>query len=99
MPLALTVDRRQLDTLCRRRGIRRLRVFGSALRPDFRPESDVDVLVDFQPGRTPGLAFVAIAEELSGVFGRQVDLHTPASLSPYIRERVLQEAEPLYDEA
>jgi predicted nucleotidyltransferase len=92
----VTVDRVQLAAFCERNGIRRLAVFGSALRDDFAPHSDVDVLVEFEPGRTPGLAFFAMQDELSRLFHRAVDLHTPASLSRYFRAQVLAEAEDQY---
>jgi hypothetical protein len=92
----IDVPLEQIDSLCRAYGIRRLAVFGSVLRDDFRLDSDVDVLVEFQPGTRVGLAFIRIQDELSTVFGRSVDLHTPASLSKYFRDQVLREAEPLY---
>jgi len=69
------------------------------MRDDFRPESDVDVLVEFEPGQTPGLAFISMQEELSSILRRRVDLHTPASLSPYFRDRVHCEAEVQYSQA
>jgi len=84
---------------CSRYYIRRLALFGSILRDDFRPDSDVDVLVEFEPGRTPGFGFIGIQDELSEILGRTVDLHTPGSLSKYFRDEVLQEAEELYDTA
>jgi uncharacterized protein len=89
----VSVDQERLAEFCRRNGVRRLAVFGSALREDFAPGSDVDVLVEFEPGRTPGLSFFRMQEELSRVFGRMVDLHTPASISRYFRNQVLSEAE------
>jgi hypothetical protein len=67
-------------------------LFGLVLRDDFGPDSDVDVLVEFEPGHVPGFAFFDLQEELAGILGRRVDLHTPASLSRYFRERVLSEA-------
>mgnify|MGYP001581039672 CR=1 FL=1 len=82
---------------CHRNGIRRLSLFGSILREDFRPESDVDVLVEFQPGVRAGLRFFAIERELSGLFGRKVDLNTPGFLSKCFREEVLAEAVVPYD--
>ena len=97
--LSLTVDQSKLADLCRRRHIRKLAVFGSVLHEDFRPDSDVDVLVEFEPGHTPGLAFFTLAEELSTLFGRTVDLSTPADLGPYLRDRVLREAEVLYGDS
>ena len=92
----VSVDQVRLAEFCRQNHIRRLAVFGSALREDFGPHSDVDVLVEFEPGRTPGLAFFSLQEELSGLFSRTVDLHTPASLSRYFRDQVLSEAEDQY---
>jgi len=85
-----------IGDFCRRRHIRRLAMFGSALRDDFSPDSDIDVLVEFQPGHTPGLDFFAIERELSQILGRKVDLSTPHFLSPYFRDQVLAEAEPMY---
>ena len=88
-----------LSNLCRRYGIRRLSLFGSVLRGDFREDSDVDVMVEFEPGMTPGSGFIGIQDELSALLGRQVDLNTPRSLSKYFRDEVLREAEALYDAA
>ena len=93
MKARLPIDRRQLESFCRRHFIHRLALFGSVLRDDFGPQSDVDVLVEFEQGHVPGLAFFSIQEELAGLLGRKVDLHTPASLSRYFRDRVLAEAE------
>ena len=95
----LSIDRARLAELCRRHRIRRLALFGSALRDDFGPESDVDVLVEFEPGTRVGLRFVTIQDELSELLGRTVDLNTPAFLSPHFRERVLSTAVPLYEAA
>ena len=81
---------------CRRHHIRKLSVFGSALRPDFRPDSDVDVLVEFEPGHTPGLAFFDMEAELSDLIGRKVDLNTPGFLSRFFRDRVILDAEVQY---
>jgi predicted nucleotidyltransferase len=92
----IAIDRVAMAAFCRQHGIRRLAVFGSALRDDFGPHSDVDVLVEFEPGRTPGLAFFAMQDELSRMFGRTVDLHTPGSLSRYFRAEVLAEAQDQY---
>ena len=95
----LQVDSQILGEFCRRNHIRRLAVFGSALRDDFRPDSDLDVLVEFEPGHVPGLAFFAMQRELSAMLGEKVDLNTAACLSPYFREEVLNKAETLYDAA
>ena len=88
----------RIAAFCRERGIRRLAVFGSALRPDFEPESDIDILVEFEPNRTPGLFGMARMErELSALLGdRKVDLRTPEDLSRYFRQDVLDEAEVQY---
>ncbi len=93
MSSKVSVDQERLAEFCRQNGVRRLAVFGSALRDDFGPDSDVDVLIEFEPGRTPGLSFFWMQEELSRLFDRTVDLHTPASLSRYFRNQVLSEAE------
>ncbi len=97
MNAAITVPREALAAVCREHGIRWLAVYGSALRGDFRPDSDVDVLVEFETDRTPGLFGMArIERQLSAVLGRTVDLRTPEDLSPYFRGRVLAEAEVQY---
>jgi len=95
----IEIPREAIAEFCRRHHIRRLALFGSILRQDFGPESDIDVLVEFEPGATPGFAFIGIQDELSEILGRSVDLHTPASLSKYFRDEVLREAEALYDAA
>ena len=84
---------------CRRHHIRRLALYGSVLRDDFTSHSDVDVLVEFEPGKTPGLAFFGMQDELSELLGRKVDLNTPAFLSRYFRDQVLREAKVVYDAA
>ncbi len=73
---------------CRRHFIHRLSFFGSVLRDDFGPQSDVDVLVEFEQGHTPGLGFFEMEEELSQILGRRVDLNTLAFLSPLFRGRI-----------
>lgn len=91
------VHRDALAAVCRRHHIRWLAVFGSHARGDARPESDVDVVVDFEPGMTPGLGIVRVAEALRSVFGgRRVDLVTRRGLSPRLRGRVLATALVLY---
>ena len=93
----ISVDRDAVSAFCRRHHIARLALFGSVLRDDFRPDSDVDVLVEFQPGHVPGLDFISIERELSGLLqGRRVDMVTPKFLNPRIRDQVLTSAEPLY---
>jgi uncharacterized protein len=91
------VDRDALAAVCRRHHIRWLAVFGSHARGDERPHSDVDVVVDFEPGKTPGLGIVRVAEALRPVFGgRLVDLSTRRGLAPRLRDRILSEARELY---
>jgi uncharacterized protein len=81
---------------CRRHHIRRLALFGSVLRDHFGPASDVDVLVECEPGRVPGLAFFDMQAELSALIGRQEDLNTPGFLSPSFRDTVFASARPLF---
>ena len=86
-----------LADFCRRHHIRKLSLFGSVLRDDFGPQSDVDVLVEFDDQHVPGFEFVRIQIELSELLGgRRVDLVTPRALSPFLRERVLRSAETRY---
>ncbi len=93
----LEIDQSELAEFCRRHHIRRLALFGSVLRQDFGPDSDIDVLVEFEPGHTPGLAFIRMQRELSTLFqGRPVDLVTPRFLNHRIRDRVLAEAQTQY---
>jgi len=96
MSLKIEVPKDKIAAFCRRNHIRRLAFFGSVLRDDFAPESDVDVLVEFEEGQVPGLAFITMQDELSELLQRNVDLSTPACLSPYFRQEVLDEAEALY---
>lgn len=93
------IDVRQdaMVDFCRRNHVRRLALFGSILRDDFRPDSDIDILVEFEPGQVPGMLRMAALEmELSALFGRKVDLRTPAELSRHFRGEVLKEAEVQY---
>jgi hypothetical protein len=92
----IAIPQEKVEAFCRRHHVRRLSLFGSVLREDFRPESDVDVLVEFEPGSAPGLAFFGMEEELSGILGRKVDLNTPGFLSPHFREEALNSAEETY---
>jgi predicted nucleotidyltransferase len=95
----LPLDRAKIAAFCRKHHIRRLSLFGSVLREDFRPDSDVDVLVEFEPDHIPGLAFFAMEAELSEILGRKADLNTPGFLSPYFRDQVMTEAETQYVKA
>lgn len=93
----IIINEQQIAEFCKRHGIRTLRLFGSILRDDFRPDSDVDVLVEFEPGKAPGwIGFAALALELERIVGREVDLRTAADFSERIRRRVLAEAEVQY---
>ena len=92
----LTMPKERLEEFCHRNWIRRLSLFGSVLRDDFGPESDVDVLVEFEVGHVPGFAFVSMADELATILGRPVDFVTTLGLNKYIREQVLAEAEAVY---
>jgi hypothetical protein len=98
MTAQISVDTEKIRTFCRRHHIRRLALFGSVLRPDFQPDSDVDVLVEFERDHVPGLFGIARLErELSAIFGgRRVDLRTPEDLSRYFRQVVMEEAEVQY---
>ena len=97
----LSIAKSELAAFCRAHGIRRLSVFGSALREDFGPESDVDILVEFERDRIPGLLGVAGMEiELSAIFGnRKIDLRTAEDLSHYFRQEVVDTAEVQYARA
>lgn len=89
-----------LTDLCSRWGVHRLSFFGSVLRDDFSPASDIDVLVEFEPSHVPGLfGFSRLERELTALLRYPVDLHTPGSLSAELQERVLSQAQPLYDAA
>jgi predicted nucleotidyltransferase len=92
----ITIDHEKISDFCRKHHIRRLTLFGSVLREDFRPESDVDVVVEFEQGHVPGLAFFSMERELSEILNHKVDLNTPQFLSPYFRDQVLAEAEAQY---
>ena len=98
MPTQIEVPQHQLAEFCRRHHVQVLSLFGSVLREDFRSDSDVDVLVEFEDGHTPGLLGIApIERELSEILGgRKVDLRTPEDLSRYFRQKVLAQAEVQY---
>jgi len=92
----VSFPQQKIAEFCRKHHIKKLAVFGSVLRPDFREDSDIDVLVEFDPNHIPGLAFFSMQDELSEILGRKVDLNTPNFLSKYFRDKVLQEAEVQY---
>ena len=98
MNAKIIFSKEKIGEFCRRHHALRLSVFGSALRTDFRPDSDIDMLIEFEPGHVPGFFGLARMErELSVLLGgRKVDLRTPEDLSRYFRDQVLQEAEVQY---
>ena len=97
MTLRISIDKERLSEFCKRNQIQRLAFFGSVLRDDFRAESDVDALVEFEPSACVGLIRMAGMElELSEIIGRKVDLRTANDLSRYFREDVLATAEVQY---
>ena len=97
MTARIQISEDLLGDFCRRRRIRKLSLFGSVLRDDFGPQSDVDVLVEFEPGAAMGYFELADMEtELSHLLGRKADIRTPAELSQYFRDEVLAAAETQY---
>ena len=98
MNTKLVVPKDDIAVFCKENGIKKLAIFGSALRKEFGPDSDIDILVEFDRDRIPGLfGIVRMERELSGIFGgRKVDLRTPEDLSRYFRDSVLAEAEVQY---
>lgn len=96
----IVVDDERLDSFCAGHGIRTLRLFGSALHGTLRPDSDIDLLVEFEPHRTPGLLSIAQLElDLGQMLGREVDLRTLHDLSRHFRDQVAAEARTVYDAA
>ena len=92
----IEVSPESVAAICGRYRIRELAVFGSAARGDMRPGSDVDILVEFEPGTHPGLGVFRLEEELSELFGRLVDLGRKSLLKPLVRPSVLRDAVVLY---
>ena len=101
MNAKIQISRDAIAAFCQRNHIRRMAFFGSVLRDDFGPESDVDVLVEFEPGRTPGFAFIDMRDELSAILGREADLHTFKAVerkqNRLLRKEILGSAEMLYE--
>ena len=96
----IKMPKEKIAEFCKKHHIRKLSLFGSALRDDFTPESDLDILVEFEPGTRIGMIRLAGLEiELSEILGRKVDLNTPGFLSKYYRDKVLAEAAVHYDAA
>ena len=97
MSLPINIDHERVGEFCRRNRIQRLSFFGSVLRDDFGAQSDVDVLVEFDPVATVGyLSMARMEQELGELFGRRVDLRTPKELSRYFRDQVLEDAQAEY---
>lgn len=99
MANAIAIPQTALVEFCDKHHIRKLALFGSVLRDDFRPDSDIDVLVEFEPGHVPGFIGLAGMElELSEILGRRVDLNTPGFFNPTLRKRIIEEALVQYGE-
>ncbi|MBI2194267.1 MAG: nucleotidyltransferase family protein [Planctomycetes bacterium] len=99
MSARIPIDREKIAEICRKHHIRKLSLFGSVLRDDFRPESDVDVLIDFEPGHSVGFGIFEIEDELSQILGgRKIDLVSEKYLNRWLRGRVLASAEVQYAE-
>ncbi len=96
LPISLNIDK--ISEFCQQYYICKLSLFGSVLRDDFTYKSDVDVLVEFEPGKTPGLAIITMEDELSNIINRKIDLRTPKDLSRYFREEVMKEAMVIYEQ-
>ena len=95
----IEIPKEKIASFCRRHHIRRLALYGSVLRDDFRPDSDVDVLVEFEPDARVGLIALAGMEiELSGIFGRAAEMHTIKGLNPHFRDEVLNTAKVQYEQ-
>jgi len=91
----IKIPKKKIAEFCRKHHIRKLAFFGSVLREDFRLDSDIDMLVEFEPGHTPGFAFIDIQDELTKLFGREVDLHTFKGVETsrnYLRRRAILES-------
>jgi len=95
--VAVAIPYKAINDFCERHHIARLWLFGSVLRDDFHADSDIDVLVEFDPEHIPGWEFTSWIEELKEIFGRPVDLTTPDSLSKYIKKPVMQSARLIYE--
>lgn len=96
----IQLPKKKIAEFCKKHHIRKLSLFGSALRDDFTPDSDLDILVEFEPGTRIGMIRLAELEiELGEMLGRKVDLNTPGFLSKYYRDKILAEAAVHYDAA
>jgi uncharacterized protein len=91
------IESEHLASFCHRNHINKLSLYGSVLRDDFNPESDIDILVEFESGHVPGFAIIGLEKELSVMLGRRVDMRTSADLSRYFRDQVIREARVKYE--
>ena len=96
MPAHIPIDHQAIADFCCRWRVTELGLYGSVLRDDFRPDSDVDVFVTFDEGHTPGWEIVTMQDELTALFGRRVDLGTKRSLSPRLARRILASSEVIF---
>jgi predicted nucleotidyltransferase len=96
---AISIPYEEIAAFCEKHHIVRMWLFGSILRESFSADSDVDVLVEFDPDHVPGLAYFGMPGELSEILGRPVDFGTPDGLSPYIQQQVMQSAQVIYERA
>ncbi|MCC6681509.1 MAG: nucleotidyltransferase family protein [Phycisphaeraceae bacterium] len=96
MPSHIPIDPQNIERFCQRHHIAELRLFGSVLREDFQGDSDVDVLVRFEPGHSPGWEIIDIERELGELLGRKVDLMTDIGLKPWWRQEILPRSEVIY---
>ena len=94
-----SAQQRKLETFCKTHGVKRLAFFGLVTNDQFHADSDIDVLLEFHPGKTPGFAFFGLQEELEAILGRAVDVTTPGGLHPLIQEDILQNAQTYYETA
>lgn len=98
MSVQIAIPEQAIAEFCQRYHVRKLSLFGSVLRDDFRPDSDLDVLIEFEPGKTVDFfVFIDMQDELSELFGYPVDLNTPNFLSRYFRDKVMANARMLYE--
>lgn len=96
-PTGFVIPEAEIAAFCQKHGIRKLALFGSVLRDDFHADSDIDVLVEFEPNIRLGLDFFTIQFELEDLLGRKVDFATPEMLKRYVRRRVLDSAQVIYE--
>jgi hypothetical protein len=94
---SISIPYQAIAEFCQRNHIRRLALFGSALHGEFGPDSDVDMLVEFEPGHTPGWDIVTMEDELGALMGRPVDLRTAEELSRHWRQQVIESASVVYE--